>query len=333
MESKLMDVATMRSIAEAKNTGSVLAILLQTDYGQALTKFGGMEISPAMLDFALSENLAGRLNALARITPKRDLPIIREMISRWDMNDVKRVLEALDRRQPYDSVSRYIIGAGEFPPAVLQQAMSEGGVEGALARLAHNAHYRQALSGALAAYRRTGNVLDALEAIDMAHYAERATVVDKLEKRRDSAAGLIRMDIDMRNIITLLRAKRGGLRFQQVERKLVANGNTQIAQLAKAYAGCDDVASFAAKLEGFDLSGAIGAYRSDGNMITFEISMRNQIFRTSRRLLRQSLLSVGALVDYVYLKQIEMFTLRALVKSKEYGLTQDEVSRLVVWSP
>jgi len=67
-------------------------------------------------------------------------------------------------------------------------------------------------------------------------------------------------------------------------------------------------------------------------LLDFEISMRNQIFNASLKLLRLSSLSFGSLVDYVYLKEIEVFTLRALIKSKEYGLTKEEVSRLVVWN-
>ncbi len=332
MESKLIDVATMRGIAEAKDIGAALAILFQTDYGPAITKFGGMEISPAMLDFALSENLAERVNVLARITPKGDRRIIREMISRWDLNNVKRVLEALDRKQHYDAISRYVIAAGEFPPLALQQAMAEGSIEGALSRLAHNTHYRQALTSALTAYKKTGNVLDALEAMDLAHYMERAKIAEELDARHDAAASIVRMDIDMRNIITLLRAKRSGLRFSEASRKLVGNGNTPMGALSEAYSASNDVASFAAKLQQFDLGRAIELYRQHGDMIAFEISMRNQIFKTSRRLLRLSLLSIGALVDYLYLKQMEMFALRSLIKGKEYGLTQEEISRLVVWS-
>lgn len=332
MESKLMDSATMRSVAEAKDVGSVLAILFQTDYGQALTKFGGMELSPAMLDFALSENLAERVNALARITPKRDRRIIREMISQWDLNNVKRVLEAVDRHQPYDAVSRYLIGAGEFPLVALQQAMAEGSVEGALGRLMRSSHYRRLLGEALSAYRKGGSLLDALAAMDAWSYSERSGIARELDARHDRSAALVRMDIDMRNVITLLRAKRRGARFHEVSGQLVDGGRTSAAALGKAYGAAGDIPEFAVGIRAFDLSGATEAYRGDGNLIAFEISMRNQIFRTSRRLLRQSLLSVGALVDYVYLKEIEMFTLRTLVKSKEYGLTKDEVSRLVVWS-
>ena len=116
MESKLIDSATMRSIADAKDIDSVLAILFQTDYNAAITKFGGLEISTMMLDFAVSENMAERVNKIAQITPKSDKHMIRKIIARWDLSNVKRVLEAMDRKQPYDAISRYIISSTEFTP-------------------------------------------------------------------------------------------------------------------------------------------------------------------------------------------------------------------------
>ena len=60
--------------------------------------------------------------------------------------------------------------------------------------------------------------------------------------------------------------------------------------------------------------------------------MRNQIFNTSLKLLRTTVLSFGALVDYIYLKEIEVFTLRALIKSKEYGISKEDLSKLIVWN-
>ncbi len=332
MESKLIDSATMKSIADAKDINSVLSILFQTDYNNAITKFGGLEISDAMFDFAVSENLAERVNRLAEITPKGDQHIIREMIARWDLGNVKRVLEAVDRKQPYDAISRYIISSNEFPAAVLQDAMKEEGIAGTLARLARNRHYKQILEGALAAYRKTGNVLEAMAVIDIKHYEALGDLALELSKRHDAAAELLKMDIDMRNTITLLRAKRKGLKFSDVSGTLIKNGHMDNRVLLKNYNISNSVATFALRSMVFDLKEASEMYDQTGELLLFEISMRNQIFNTSRKMLRLSVLSLGTLVDYIYLKEIEVFTLRALIKSKEYGLTKEEISRLVVWN-
>jgi vacuolar-type H+-ATPase subunit C/Vma6 len=245
---------------------------------------------------------------------------------------VKRVLEAMDRKQPYDAISRYVISSTEFTPIVLQDAMRADSIEGALSRLMRNAHYRNILGMALATYKKTGNVLDAMATIDIAHYMELAALAPELAKRHDASAKLLGMDIEMRNIITLIRAKRKDLTFAQISPSLIRNGGIKTKALAKLYNSSDSVVAFASKVKSFDLKNAAEAYKTNGQLLSFEISMRNQIFNASLKLLRLSVLSFGSLVDYVYLKEIEVFTLRALVKSKEYGLAKEEISKLVVWN-
>jgi vacuolar-type H+-ATPase subunit C/Vma6 len=123
------------------------------------------------------------------------------------------------------------------------------------------------------------------------------------------------------------------MKFHDVSENLIQNGDIEISALAKRYNSSDDVVSFALKSTRFNLTNAVDIYRENGQMLAFEISMRNQIFNMSRKLLRVSVLKFGTLVDYIYLKEIEVFTLRALIKGKEYGLSKEDLSRLMIWNP
>ncbi|MGD0729111.1 MAG: V-type ATPase subunit [Candidatus Micrarchaeaceae archaeon] len=330
MESKLIDTSTMRSIADAKDVDSILSILFQTDYNAAITKFGGLEISPLMLDFAVSENMTERINKLAQITPKSDQHIIKKLTARWDLNNVKLVLEAMDRKKPFESIERYIISSSEFNPSLLREVMKYDNIEDAITRLMRNKHYRPMLAKALVSYKKTGNVLDAMATLDIEHYKDLGDLVAELGK--DKSVELLKMDIDMRNMITLLRAKRKMLKFSDVSNNLIENGNMSKRELLRIYTIASDVTSFVLRSKSFDLKDASEIYNQNGQLLTFEISMRNQIFNQSLKLLKTSVLSLGALVDYIYLKEIEVFTLRALIKSKEYGLSKEDIQKLVVWN-
>ncbi len=333
MESKLISGQAMKGIAEARSVDSMLQILFQTDYNGAITKFGGLDISTTLLDFAVSDNMASRLNKLAQITPKEDRHILRGIIARWDLENIKLVLEAVDRKMPYDSISRYIIGAGSFGDTVIRDAVSSDGVEDAISRLMKGGRtYRKMLAGALKAYNSNGSILDAIAAIDVAHYAELGKIAESLSRMKDKAALVIAMDIDMRNMLTMIRAKRKRMPFDSITSNIIKGGSMPVPSLSRMYGSSDDVEALSGRQQVFDLRGAVSAYKEKGHMLVFEVAMRNQIFNTSRKLLRSSVLSLGTLVDYVYLKEIEVFTLRALSKAKEYGLTKDEVSGLIVWN-
>ena len=67
------------------------------------------------------------------------------------------MLEAIDRKLPYDSISRYIISSTEFPQHMLMEVMREGTtIEDAFSKLMRNKTYRPLLSEALKAYKKTG---------------------------------------------------------------------------------------------------------------------------------------------------------------------------------
>ncbi len=332
MESKLIDNPTMKSIADAPDVASVMSVLFQTDYNAAITKFGGLQISTTMFDFAVSENMTEKINQLARISPKEDRDIIRTIIARWDLGNVKIALEALDRKKPFESISMYLTGSSEFGARRVQEAMGAESIDAAFARFMHNRTYRMLISKAYDAYRKSGSIEDAIAAIDIEHYKRLSEAALRLEGMKDSSSRIIMMDIHMRNMITLIRAKRKMLKFADISANLMRNGLLSIQQLSSMYSGSDSIESLASKSPIFNLKDAVEVYRQGGHLYAFEISMRNQIFNASMRMLRASVLSIGALVDYIYLKEIEVFTLRAIVKSKEYGLSKEEVSRLVVWN-
>ncbi len=323
----------MKGIAEAGSVDSMLQILFQTDYNAAIAKFGGLEISTTLLDFAVSDNMASRLNKLAQITPKEDRHIVRGIIARWDLENIKLVLEAVDRKMPYESISRYIIGAGSFSDTVIRDAISSGSVEDAISKLMNGSRaYRKMLAGALRAYGAKGSIFDAIAAIDVAHYAELGEIAESLSRMKDKSALLIAMDIDMRNMLTMIRAKRKRMPFDSIRSNIINGGSMSTSSLSGMYNSSDDMEALSGRQRVFDLRDAVSVYKEKGHMLVFEVAMRNQIFNTSRKLLRSSVLSLGTLVDYVYLKEIEVFTLRALSKAKEYGLTKEEVSGLIVWN-
>ena len=333
MESKLISGQTMKSMAETKGVDSMLSILFQTDYNAAITKFGGLDIGTTLLDFAVSDNMASRLNKLAQITPKGDQRIVRGIIARWDLENIKLVLEAVDRRMPFDSISRYIIGSGSFGETTIRDAVSSGSVEDAIARLMRSSRtYRKMLALALRAYNAKGSIFDAIAAIDVAHYAELGEIAELLKGMKDKSALLISMDIDMRNMLTMMRAKRKRMPFDSIKGSIINGGSMSSSSLSRMYNSSEDMEALSSRQHVFNLHDAVSVYKEKGHMLVFEVAMRNQIFNASRKLLRSSVLSLGTLVDYVYLKEIEVFTLRALSKAKEYGLTKDEVSGLIVWN-
>ncbi len=333
MEARLLDKTTMQSIINAKDVSSILAILFQSDYRKSISEFGGLQIKNEMVDFALSKNLAENVGKLVTITPTTQRKLTRALVGKWDLYNVRLALEAKDRKLSYAAIAPQIIDHGPYNSAFVKEVLREETVEGVLAKFMINSPYAAILQAALDTYRKTRNMPETLAKIDEMYYQALENVILALKNLHYESSMVLKMDIDMKNLLLLLRAKKYGTKFGDISDALIERGSLDRKALEQMYNGSGDVESFIAQVKNFDLKEALSVYRGSKSkhLIAFEIGMRNSIFNTALRLLKHSILSYGTIVAYIYLKEIEIFTLRILIKSKFYGLSKEELSRLLIW--
>jgi V/A-type H+-transporting ATPase subunit C len=333
MESKLVAKETIERMLSAKETESIGAMMLQTSYRGYVEEFGGTRAMDKLIDFALSKSLGKETNKLVDVAPNANRAIVRDIVGVWDMSNIKFMVGALGTGKGFDDISRYLIDSKYVSAARVREAMAAGSVEGAIAKLSAVTPYKQELRAALAAYRKSKDVAEVDSAIDVAYYAKLGSTIEKLRKINAESAGLISRRIDLKNALTLLNAKRHGAEFSAVRGYLVSNGSVSIGSLGKAFGSSKGVDALALGIGAFDLKQAAAEY-SAGNgrsLMVFEIAMMNELFRDALKAVRHSVLSFGTIIAFLYLKEIEVSTLRIIIKGKGYGLADDEIRRMITW--
>ncbi len=333
MEARLIGKKTMQEIMNAKDASSQIALLFQSDYKNDLESFGGLSIKQELIDFALSKNLAKSTGKLVQITPTTERKLIRAIVGKWGLYNVKIAIEAKERKADYDSIARYIIDFGRYNATAVKEAMREDSVEGMLNKFLINSPYPAALHDALEAYKKTKSAIDAAAAIDKSYYKELGKTIIGLRIIHNEPAQVLKMDIDMKNLLILIKAKRAGLKFSDIADNMIERGNMNAHDLEQLYNGSKDIETMVAQIKTYDLKNALDVYKGSKRkqLLIFEIGMRNSIFNNSMRLLKHSILSFGAILVYAYMKEIEVFTLRILIQGRIYGLSREELERLIVW--
>ncbi len=333
MESKLVTNKTMQEIMNAKDASTIISILFQGDYKKDFEEFGGLEIKGELIDFALSKNLAKSITKLVQISPTTERKLMRAIAGKWDLYNVKIAIEAKDRKSSYDSIARYIIDYGIYDSAFIKEAMREDTIEGMINKFMINSPYKDVLKEGLESYKKTKSGADAVATIDKYYYKSLGSVIIGLRVIDNSSARIIKMDIDMKNIIYLIKAKRAGIKFADFSDNLIESGNMPISELEQMYNGSKDIESMVMQAKLYDMKSAIDVYKAGKTkqLLVFEIGIRNAIFNNSIKLLNHSILSFGAILAYAYMKEIEIFTLRVLINAKLYGLSKEEAGKLIVW--
>ncbi|MEM3781557.1 MAG: V-type ATPase subunit [Candidatus Micrarchaeaceae archaeon] len=331
MESMLLNESTMQKLRKAKNSEELISILYDTAYKQDLVAFGGLGIKDSLLDFAISRNLSKSLEKLVRITPDKHRSIMRSLLSKWDFANIKLAIEAKARGMPYGAVANYIVDRGPFNAAIIKESLEKEDVRSLLGFLSAKAPavYRLPITKAAQAYETGMSAFAAIDAIDMGAYELVGAAARALFAKDGKAARMARMTIDIQNAITLVRAKAAGASFGSLAKRLLKGGSIGADAFADAYAKSNNVDELAAALNRLGLGSIAEAYERTRSLTQLELGMRKHMLEKSKASLAE-VLSFSALLAYAYVKELEIINLRVLIKSKQYGLGEPELSMLVV---
>ena len=333
MKSRLVGRSVLNEILKTENIPTILARLLQTDYKSYIEEYGDISQRAELVDIALNKSLVVNLEKLVRIAPKRDTKIMEHLVGVWDIYNIKLVLYAKLMNKDFKYLSRYLVGTKNFDEPFVKEALGEQDFYAAATRLTGIRSYRDEIRAGVEAYRRTGNITEVNAAIDKVFFEGLGDAIQTIRKRSPNAAKLVSFDIEMRNILTLLRAKKSNLKPSDVAGLIIGNGVTHPAQLMKIYEGSSDLKELIGSVKSFDLKKAMDAYQAEKGkeMLLFEISMRGSMFKKAISVLHSTVLNFGVLVGYFYLKEIEVFTLRIYIIGRMHGLTSDEISGMTEW--
>jgi V/A-type H+-transporting ATPase subunit C len=333
MESKLVARETIERMLAAKEMESIGAMLLQTSYKGYVEEFGGTKSMDKLIDFALSRSLGRETNKLVDVAPAARKDMVRNIVGVWDISNTKFMLGAMATGKGFEDISRYLIDTKYVTAARVREAMATGSVESALGKLAAATPYKQEMKAALNAYRKSKDMMEVDSAIDVAYYAKLGATIERLRKINRESAQLIARRIDLKNVLTLLNAKRHGIEFSAVKGYLVRNGSVGLGTLSKAFDSSKSVDALAGAVTAFDLKPAIAEYNATRgkSLMVFEIAMMNELFRDALKTVRHSVLNFGTIIAFLYLKEIEVSTLRIIIKGKSYGLSDDEIRKMIAW--
>ena len=233
----------------------------------------------------------------------------------------------------FDEVSRYIVESYNIDSETMKRAIEEQTLEGAVERLAVRSPYGNIVRDALNTYKKTGNLTEVNATIDIGFFKELESAIRRLSEISRESASVIRYDIEMRNVLTLLRAKKHNIGIESLNDMLLERGITPKETLLELFESSKDVDELANRTKSFDLKRALELYDKGKSkqMLIFEISMRNAIFKKAVALLQHSTLSFAVIMGYFYLKEREVLTLRILINGKGYGLTKEEIEEMISW--
>ncbi len=354
-------VRAMRTgLLSSRQAGDLLKLHSSAAIAESLTRthfredFSGLP--PKMNDeerveIAVGKNFARTAQKLLRITPQQSKPTLRAFLGRYDAHNIKAILLGRKLGKAKEETARLLIPAGSINQGELSRMLSAKSSEELyetirasefgsrfLSSKSSSLLSRQKIKEAISSPATNGEALDSLlSALDSYHYEVASSAVRPDEKDAGIILGLLRAEADVKNILTIMRLKRGKAEKRAIMKNLVEGGNFKRAGLERM-ADAKDVSEIPKLAPGFFVSeagkaafaDAEGKYKQDGNLSHFEVAFEGSLARRSLHALRQSMMSIGAIAGFLFLKEEEMNNIRKVLRGKALGLPNDKIAGMLV---
>lgn len=304
----------------------------ESEYRREMAEFGGVKEGAALVEWATYKNLARVLKDVLNYCTAELKEMVASYLRKWDAHNVKVILRGKYASATEDEVEEQLIPAGSFDIAFLHSLMKRTSVDDIITQAMRRG---LTLSGdAFEGFRATRKLSMLEDSIDKGYYA-RLLETDTEDEAKAIFISLIRREIDVHNLQTVLRLKAEGLQPQQKLPYLLPGGLEfglkTLRQLVEYPTAGDILTAIRAHRSYSNLSGAsdnVGHGWVDLRMFAIALDRMHAI--ESQKLERLYPLSVLPVLDYMLRKENEVKNIRILARGKQSGLSIEEIRSVLV---
>lgn len=331
MRSHLLTQEAFIQMVEAESFEALHSLLEQTVYRREVNEVVLMDPVTPDYEGALSLNLYLSFRKIHDATGGEAHRLIGLLLSRYDIQNLKTILRGKKGGATTGEIQSLLVPVGNLRMETLQQISQEREVRDVLGALAAlHIKYGRPLLQAMPMYQKRDGDLAVLElALDKFHYTD---VMSQLEGRGrdvDMTRQIIRGEINMRNISTLVRIRGIKLDDEAARRLMIPGGTLTPEQFVSLYR-LGDVARMVEHYPDTRhrkvLERALEDFQ-ELDVVAFDRELEHQLIRDGVAMSNVDVLGIGVIIGYVFSKQNEVVNLRLILKGKNMEQSQEEIKR------
>lgn len=322
MKGLLLKPAFLEELIRVKSVEGMVELLQRTGYkndlAAASVDYGGS----ALIETASSRNFAATVRKLVKLTPGSDRATLKALLVRWDMLNLKAVLNARRAKKGYEEIKPVLYDVGGLGEDDFKRILKVDDSE--LARQIR----RTELGRKVLPPGKTGRpAAMSLESImDTNAYMMLDKQLSSGAKEAQAIRRILGKEIDARNILIIERLKKHGIPPARIAASLI-KGGTLGEQLIGRLIDAKDMNSVISiaktKFRRLEFKGE--------KMTELEIAFEKAIAAEKLHAFAGSVLSAGAIFSFLLLKEEEINNLRKIAKGKQFNMSEGEVRSMLVY--
>jgi len=330
---------TYPTLLTAKDPADLAKLLETTPYGDDIARARTTHPGSSMLEVAINRTFVRRNRRAYEATPYAGRRVVAAYLGRWDIQNIELLLGSKAQGRPVTETEDHLVSSREIPAGLYAGVMTlddfrlllaQPSVEALVAQLSQYG-YGATVLPLLEAFERTHDIFPILTALDRQYYQDVGAAARFFQGDEWVVRALLASEIDVRNALLLLKAKRAELPVSDLLPRWIAGGNLGEEAVADLYSarGVPELAErlaerFPSVPEGTD------EFRADGNLSGYETALQRDRAARELKRLRTYPLSLAVIFAFLVRSEVERGDLRRLAFGKLYGLPNDRLQRLLV---
>ncbi len=337
---KAMKGMILRSNAleEMIKVGSIEAmveLLQRTNYKNDLAAASVNYSGSLLIENAASRGFARLVRKLIKIAPKSDKKALKVLLARWDLMNIKTLINARRLGMDYDQTRPLLFDIGGLSEDDFKEILKTDNLLKELGKTELGSRFisfsRQDKSGKARGIRagtqddkslltKIEGEMDSYIYLFMDNVLSEVGGKDFLRIRE-----IIRKEIDAKNVMIIERLKAYGAPREKIIKSLIRGGTLNKLFLDKIIE-CKDLAHVMTIIS----SRFYNIKEKEGSLYELEIALEKSIAAQKVLAFRSAMLSAGVIIGFLLLKEEEINNLRKIAKGKEFGLSESEVRSMLV---
>ena len=184
----------------------ITRVISETEYKQEIDELGNTFKGIDLLEVALSWNLAKEYQRILEITPGMLKQFTRAYLRYWDIQNVLTILRGKSQGEKTGKIKEVLVPAGSLDKVVLDRLLAEDSADRVIEALKGKRLY-PVLAREYPAAKETGSFARMENELYKQFYAEIIAEASGGDAGGRQFLAFIRLDIDVKNILTLFRLR------------------------------------------------------------------------------------------------------------------------------
>jgi V/A-type H+/Na+-transporting ATPase subunit C len=329
----------IQNLVKSESVAEMTRTLEPTWYGPEIERASTLYPLPELLEIALNRHLVEINRIVLETVPFSGKEAVRAYLLKWDIHNIELILSSKFIGRTITETEPFLVSSRNFPAGIsagnishdeMKIILSQPSIEGVVNYLV-KFKYGTIIMKHFDAFQKTGDLSPMMMDLMAYYYTNLIESLKFFQGDEGIIRDLIRMQIDKKNILSLLKGKDSNLDRELVGRHLIEGGHIALNELLEMF-GSKNIEEFVNRIEEHLILGdLLESYRKTNSLIDFEVAMDKFISTKYVQRLKNVSLSIGYIFHFIIVAEFEWDNIKRIAYGKRYGISMERINSMLLF--